>query len=62
VRDYHSEIIDDFDRRVRSVPVTAPTGSGKMVIALILRRNSSDPLAVCLGAFGPGCSSECADE
>jgi hypothetical protein len=34
-RDYQSEIIDDFDRRVdRSVrSVTAPTGSGKTVIA-----------------------------
>jgi superfamily II DNA or RNA helicase len=37
LRDYQSEIIDDFDRRVaggvQSVPVTAPTGAGKTVIA-----------------------------
>jgi hypothetical protein len=34
LRDYQSEIIDGFDRRVdRSVRFTAPTGSGKTVIA-----------------------------
>jgi len=37
LRDYQSEIIDDFDRLVargvRSVLVTAPTGSVKTVIA-----------------------------
>jgi superfamily II DNA or RNA helicase len=37
VRDYQSEIIDDFHRLVadgvRSTPLTAPTGGGKTVIA-----------------------------
>jgi superfamily II DNA or RNA helicase len=40
LHDYHSEIIDGFDRRVvrgvRSLGVAAPTGSGKAIIASAL--------------------------
>jgi hypothetical protein len=47
LRDYQSQLIDDFDclaaLRVRSAPVTAVAGSGNMVTLVTLAVAASEP-------------------